>query len=130
MSSSNRTRPAAAMTLCVPKTSSESCDQAIFVGQGAGASLFSDTVLAAAIPAWAHPIEGPGFHRTTIQRQLARRRRNLEPGPGELVKQQPGPWPPQVRRNAERRYLAPGGSLSRLSIRLLLPPRRSGNWTL
>ena len=34
MFSSNRTRPAAAMTLCVPKTSSESCDQAIFVDQG------------------------------------------------------------------------------------------------
>jgi hypothetical protein len=45
MFSSNRTRPAAAMTLCVPKTSSESCDQAIFVDQGTGASLFPDTVL-------------------------------------------------------------------------------------
>jgi hypothetical protein len=33
-------------TLCVPKTSSESCDQAIFVDQGTGASLFSDAVLA------------------------------------------------------------------------------------
>ena len=32
--------------LCVPKTSSESCDQAIFVDQGTGASLFPDTVLA------------------------------------------------------------------------------------
>jgi hypothetical protein len=32
--------------LCVPKTSSESCDQAIFVDQGTGASLFSDAVLA------------------------------------------------------------------------------------
>jgi hypothetical protein len=45
MFSSNRTRPATAMALCMPKTPSESCDQAIFVDQGTGASLFSDTVL-------------------------------------------------------------------------------------
>jgi hypothetical protein len=32
--------------LCVPKTSSTSCDQAIFVDQATGASLFSDAVLA------------------------------------------------------------------------------------
>ena len=43
MFSSNRTRPAAAM--CVPETSPESCDQAIFVDQGAVASLFPDPVL-------------------------------------------------------------------------------------
>jgi len=32
--------------VCVPKTSSTSCDQAIFVDQPADASLFSDAVLA------------------------------------------------------------------------------------
>ena len=32
--------------LCVPKTSSTSCDQAIFVDQATDASLFSDAVLA------------------------------------------------------------------------------------
>jgi hypothetical protein len=32
--------------LCVPKTSSVSCDQAIFVEQATDASLFSDAVLA------------------------------------------------------------------------------------
>ena len=31
--------------LCVPKTSSKSCDQAIFVDQATGASLSSDAVL-------------------------------------------------------------------------------------
>jgi hypothetical protein len=31
--------------LCVPKTSSTSCDQAIFVNQATEASLFSDAVL-------------------------------------------------------------------------------------
>ena len=31
--------------LCVPKTSSTSCDQAIFVDQATDASLFSDAVL-------------------------------------------------------------------------------------
>jgi hypothetical protein len=31
--------------LCVPKTSSTSCDQAIFVNQATAASLFSDAVL-------------------------------------------------------------------------------------
>jgi putative transposase len=31
--------------VCVPKTSSELCDQAIFVDQGTGASLFSDAVV-------------------------------------------------------------------------------------
>jgi hypothetical protein len=31
--------------LCVPKTSSTSCDQAIFVDQTTDASLFSDAVL-------------------------------------------------------------------------------------
>jgi hypothetical protein len=35
-----------AYDLCVPKTSSESCDQAIFIDQGTGVSLFSDAVLA------------------------------------------------------------------------------------
>ena len=33
------------LDLCVPKTSSKSCDQAIFVDHDAGASLFSDAVL-------------------------------------------------------------------------------------
>jgi hypothetical protein len=33
------------LDLCVPKTSSESCDQAIFVDQGTGVSQFSDAVL-------------------------------------------------------------------------------------
>ena len=33
------------MTLCVPKTSSMSCDQAIFVDQATDASLSSDAVL-------------------------------------------------------------------------------------
>jgi hypothetical protein len=32
--------------LCVPKTSSTSCDQAIFVDQATNACLFSDAVLA------------------------------------------------------------------------------------
>ena len=32
--------------LCVPKTSSTSCDQVIFVDQATSASLFSNTVLA------------------------------------------------------------------------------------
>jgi hypothetical protein len=32
-------------TLCVPKTSSTSCDQAIFADQATGASVFSDAVL-------------------------------------------------------------------------------------
>jgi hypothetical protein len=32
--------------LCGPKTSSTSCDQAIFVDQATGACLFSDAVLA------------------------------------------------------------------------------------
>jgi len=31
--------------LCVPKTSSASCDQAIFVDQATEASLFADAVL-------------------------------------------------------------------------------------
>jgi len=31
--------------LCVPRTSSKSCDQAIFVGQATGASVSSDAVL-------------------------------------------------------------------------------------
>jgi hypothetical protein len=34
------------LVLCVPKTSSTSCDQVIFVDQATGASLFSNTVLA------------------------------------------------------------------------------------
>ena len=34
-----------AVMLCVPKTSSTSCDQAIFVDQTTDASLFSDVVL-------------------------------------------------------------------------------------
>jgi hypothetical protein len=33
------------LALCVPKTSSTSCDQAIFVNQATEASLFSDAVL-------------------------------------------------------------------------------------
>jgi hypothetical protein len=31
--------------LCVPKTSSTSCDQAVFVGQATDTSLFSDAVV-------------------------------------------------------------------------------------
>jgi hypothetical protein len=38
--------PGLGLHLCVPKTSSTSCDQAIFVDQATGASLFSDAVLA------------------------------------------------------------------------------------
>ena len=37
--------PVEVMDLCVPKTSSRSCDQAIFVNQATEASLFSDAVL-------------------------------------------------------------------------------------
>ena len=33
------------LDLCVPKTSSKSCDQAIFVDQASDASVFSDAVL-------------------------------------------------------------------------------------
>ena len=33
------------MGLCVPKTSSRSCDQAVFVDQAAGMSLFPDAVV-------------------------------------------------------------------------------------
>jgi len=35
---------AATRALCVPKPSSTSCDQAVFVDQAAAMSLFSDTV--------------------------------------------------------------------------------------
>jgi hypothetical protein len=38
--------PPQPFVLCVPKTSSTSCDQAIFVDQTTDASLFSDAVLA------------------------------------------------------------------------------------
>ena len=34
-----------AMDLCVPKTSSTSCDQAVFVDQATDSSLFSDAVV-------------------------------------------------------------------------------------
>jgi hypothetical protein len=37
--------PEALRTVCVPKTSSTLCDQAIFVDQAADASLFPDAVL-------------------------------------------------------------------------------------
>ena len=38
-------RLSARLAVCVPKTSSTSCDQAIFVDQATDASLFSDAVL-------------------------------------------------------------------------------------
>ncbi len=40
-----RTNPRPRLDLCVPKTSSASCDQPIFVDQASDASVSSDTVL-------------------------------------------------------------------------------------
>jgi hypothetical protein len=42
----------ALLYLCVPKTSSTSCDQAIFVDHATGASVSSDTVLLKIDPFW------------------------------------------------------------------------------